>query len=968
MTTSPEWISLIDQVKFNPAGIQRVALNRLEEMTGGSVDIVDPTNPLILLLEASSCNSAAAMQNAEALTRQQYPSLALDEQEVYLHMSDADYIDRFATPARTTFTFLLGKDEVLAKAVSVPNTSFKKLTIPRHTEITVAGTAFTLQYPIDIRVMAHGGFQVVYDTTKPSPLQTLTTNLLDWRLVNINGIELLQIAVPAHQFQITPQNGKISMATGFSATYDYKDQFYYARVFHANDNGTWKEIRTTHTDQVFDPTKATALLRVYQGKLQVSVPQIYLTTGQIRNELRVDIYTTKGPMDMILGNYVANNFVVRWVDLEKDDNGKYVAPMTTFSMMNVYSDAVVTGGRNALSFEELRERVMLNAMGAPDLPVTNVQLTTRLATRGYDTVKDVDNITNRQFKATRSLPRPVQGNTIAGAGCTIQTLAASMTDLARHPTTRDNGERLTLLPKTLYSTNNGVLEVVSQSEINNLLAQPLDVRTRKINESHFLFSPFHYVLDKSESRFDLRPYYLDNPSIETKSFVAENDTTGLAVTTDQFDIVRTETGYQITLITKSSDAWKALQDEQIYCQLSFRPSGEKDRAYQTQQALGRLEGGEMIFVFTLDTDYDLDKSDNLLITSFQMYSDEPRPHPTPLLSDFDVVYIASGIATEALRASTIDLDLGKATLPEDALGISRDRLQVRLGYSLDGLWAGSRSVVSSLDYARYTADVPAVYEETIFKRNAAGSIEITRNPDGTLDYVILHAKGDPVLDDEGHPLFKYRKGDVQRDADGEPVVLNTRGMVRQIDLFLVDGVYWFASDEQSIQYRDNIPQTIVGWVSGDIAEVSQYLLEQTELFFYPRSTLGYVPCTVLEDQRVSIEAAQSFAVTFYLRGVAFRDATLRAALTRMAVEVIDEALQSPTVTTSGLYKRLTERVGQDAVGVDISGLGGTTPYAAISLVDDSARLSIKKIAVARADGTVGVEEDVSVTFLQHTAD
>lgn len=965
MADSKTWLANLANIRYNPAAIQRLALSTLEEATNGEIDIVDATNPFVFLMEASAHNSAAGMIQSAVLNRKQYPSMAVTEDDLYLHMADADYIGRFATPSRTVFTILLNKDEVYKRAVATGVGDIRKLTIPRHSSFTVAGVIFTMQYPIDIRVMAHGGLQIVYDVDKPSPLQQLTTNIVDWRVVNIEGVEYLKIDFPVSQFEINSKYGQLTLATGFVQSYAFTDQFYYARAFYSQPGGAWKEMVTTHSDQVFDPTKPTALLRVTQGKLQVQIPQVYLSTNLVNREIRVDIYTTKGPLDMILDNYQTNNFVAKWVDLEGDADRVFIAPLTNFTNMAVYSDKTVSGGTDGLTFEQLRERVMTNSLGSANIPITNVQVGTRLQDLGYAVVKDVDNITNRQFLATRLLPKPADGTVVAGAGCTMATLTASMSDLVNFSTVKDNGNRITLTPDTLYENVNGVVQVVPDVLVAQIQALPLDVRARRINESNYMYTPFHYVLDMNDNRFEHRGYYLDNPGVESKSFVEENDTTGIEVGTGKYQIERVATGYKLTLICRSSDAWKSLEDSKVFCQLSYRPTAEKDRAYLNGTLAGTVDG-ERVFTFMLDTNYDIDALDNIALTSFSMYNNPSQEHSTALLSDFDVMYIASELNISGLQTSTIDEDMGTALLPVDAIGISRERLRVRLGTSLHGLWAASRSVVSSLDYQRYLADVPAVWEQTIYQRDpVTGAIILTLNG-SDVEYVVLHEKGSPVLED-GQPVIRHNKGDPVLDADGEPVVVSSRKMVRQVDLLMLDGVYWFATETAAVKYKNSLPNTIAGWLVNDIAAVTRYLLEQTRLFFYPKATLGQVPALVREDETATLSAAQSFAVTFYLSGVAYRDTALRAALSKMAVETINEVLQNSTVTMSEITSTLRAKAGGDAIGIDVTGLGGDANLAAVTLKDDAARLSIKKVAVALADGTIGVQDDVAISFLQHTS-
>lgn len=969
-TTTDQWMRNVQLYIDNPIAIQRQSLAQIEARANGEYTVVDPSNPFVFLLEAIAVNTAAAMVKNEANTRKMYPTMALTDDEVYMHMSDADFVDRFASPAGATFRVLLNKDEIYNRAVTVPGTTTRKLTIPRNTEFTVAQVVFTMQYPIDIRIMAHNGLQIVYNTDIASPLQTLSSNVVDWGVVNINGVEYIRIDIPVNQFEITSYTTKLSSAGSVSKTYTLTDSFYYARAYYSDLNGNWIEMHTTHTDQVFDPTDPTILLKLSGNKLTMTLPAVYVTTGQVTTELRLDIYTTNGALKLSISNYATNSFVATWKDLSSTSLDVYSAPMAVFSDMAIYSPTDVDGGTAAMTFEELRTRVINNALGAPDLPITNAQLTTRLAARGYSMVMDIDQVTNRQFLATRLLPTPTDGSIVSGAGASIQTLVATMEDLVRFSEcVSDNGNRITILPKALYSYSNGKISLVSQTEIDSLMALEVDSRARRINESQYLYSPFHYVLDINDDRFDLRAYYMDNPGIEAKSYIEENDTTGLSVTVASCTIQRIEGGYMLVVVCNSTDGWKALEDDQVYCQLAFTPTGEKDMAYQNGTMSGVTASAERVFTFFLGTNFDIDANDDLYLNTFQMYDNGARPHACSLLNNFDIFFGASGLSVSGMTTSSIDDAIGKQLLPEDIVGINRERISVRLGNALNGLWSSARSVVGEEDYQRYTVDVPWLYEEDIFERDpVTNAIKLTIDEaTNKVTYYYLHRKNDPILDQNGNPTYRYRAGDIMMDPDGNPIVISSRKMERQSDIFMIDGVYWFATEANSMAYRDSIPDTIVGWLNNDIAPLDKVLLEKTDLYYYAQSTIGSVNAYVGEEKLVALDAAQSFEVVFYVNGTTFRDAELRASLSTMAIQVINDVLSNQQVAMADIISTIKTKAGSDIIGVTVDGLGGAADYGAITIFDDSARLSIRRIAKDMADGTLSVADDVSITFLQHTS-
>ena len=127
----------ITNYQYNPVAIQSAIMQTLSDVTNGNIQIVDPSNPFVFCLEAAAVLTSAFMMKNEANTRKQYPYAAQTPEDLYLHMSDVDYVNRFALPSSTTFSLLLPVTEVLNKMVLDPITGIKKLVIPRNSYITI---------------------------------------------------------------------------------------------------------------------------------------------------------------------------------------------------------------------------------------------------------------------------------------------------------------------------------------------------------------------------------------------------------------------------------------------------------------------------------------------------------------------------------------------------------------------------------------------------------------------------------------------------------------------------------------------------------------------------------------------------------------------------------------------------------------------------------------------------------------
>lgn len=954
----------IQALRFNPAGIQRLSLDTLAQVHQHEIDVVDATNPFIFLLMSSSVHASAAMTENVNLTRQQYPSMALTEDELYLHMSDQDFIGRFATPARTSFSLLLNKEEAIKRAVATNEGGVRKLTIPRHSEFLVGDYTFTLQYPIDIRVMGHGGLQVVYDVSEPSPLQTIDTNLLEWDIVTLQQNDYVRIEVPIHQFTLASHLVQLNQATAYRRTFSLSDPFYYCRVWRARGNGAWEEIRTTHTDQVFDPQVPTVLLKVYEGRLQVSVPHVYISQGILKDELRVDIYTTKGPLDLMLENYPANAFSVRWRDLTKGRLDRFSTPLTVFSGMTVFSDAVVTGGTPSLSFTELRERVLMNAIGPAQLPITANQMASQLRNRGYSPILDVDNITSRIFLASRQLTAP--DDLQSPIGSVFGRLQASFDTLSRFPGVIENGRRLTITPEALMRLDNGLLSLVEQQEREHIDSLGGELFTSQINNNSYLYTPFHYVLDSSGPYFVSRPYYLEAPKVDSRQFIEENQSLGMALSTRSVKVEKRDNGYRVVVVTQSGETVKGLRDDSIRFQIGVRPQGQNQDVFLLGEFQGRTKDQERIYHFDIDTQWDVTENHALVVTNLRATDGEIRRSAIELTSALSLVYyVAPEVPSHDYRYSLAYRD-GRFQVDASFYGIVHERITVAFGQYLEGFWTNDRSVMDSVTYETYQEDVLAYYEETVYKRDVeSGHLDISLDENGKVTYTILHQKGDPVLDSEGNHVTRHRKGDVKVDVDQNPIVLSRRDVLREIDMFLLDGRYFFVTDPATVAYVNTIPRQITTWLLDDVREFRQWALEQTDIYLYPRQTLGSVTARVRENEELLVDLEQTFTVTFYLNRERYQDSYMRGVLSTLTQDVLSKSLLERRVTVNGIVRELTERTSEDVIALTVTGLGGSEELSAITLESDTDRCVIRKRLTRTLDGELTVENDINVLFIRH---
>jgi hypothetical protein len=735
-----------------------------------------------------------------------------------------------------------------------------------------------------------------------------------------------------------------------------------------NNDKSWTELETTHNLQIYDPTVPTAVIQVFDTRVDVSIPIIYTTTGKVRNALRIDIYQTKGDLTLPLINYSFADFSAKWIAIDATESNEYVAALLGLKTILFYSRSVVSGGRGALSFNELRSRVIQNNVGPQITPITNIQLQSSIEDNGYDVIKNIDTITNRIFLATKLMPKPADERLITAAASGVSTVVLSFNECALAQGAIVHNNAVTLTPEALYLNDNGITKLVTITEYAALQALTGSQKCVLVNSSNYFYSPFHYVLDATSTNFNVRPYYLDSPEILSKSFIQENAETGFQASVDQnFQIEKTTTGYRLTLQTISNDAFKALPDNQVFCQLSFKTPLQPIASFMVGVQAVRDPSAERVFVFEMTSNFNLDSNDSLDQTAFS-FSPTPLATNSSLLQVFDIFFATSSTVPANLKFTDIDNSLGKFQLPTNTVGITHEQMKIRFGYSLNTLWSQARSVLSSVPYKTYATNVPNVYLEDVYNINPVTGSAFTVDGNGTIQYTYLHRKNNPVLDSQGNPLFLHLAGEPQLDNEGNPIPEDgyQSQMIRNVDITMIEGAYRFATDSVAADYRKLISSSLVSWLTNDLVNLNSNLLDQTKIYFYPKQTQGDIRIISKDGIESKIPAGQSFVVTLHITEEADKNSKLKENLIKTTIKTIDSSIKNLTTAVSTIEYALKNQYGSDVIGVKLNGLGGSADFNTITILDGSNRLSIKKILVAQPDNQLIVTEDVTVEFIRHS--
>lgn len=967
--TITELLGDISKYVYNPVAIRRVLFDAYERIMNGEITTVDATNPFSQLMEASAVSLSAFMTEAAALLRRQYASQALTMDELYPHLSDTDYLNLFALPSKAKFHLMFNKAELINNMVLDAATGIRQIIIPRNTVFYAANVPFSIQYPISVRMLQHGGLQAVYDATIESPLETLTTNVLPLETAtDAKQVDYVRIAFDTKQFDVSSSTIDVSISSGYSSEILFTDQFYCARIWIRNTQGAWVEIKTTHSDQVYDPLAPTAVLRVNEDRLRVTIPVVYVKSGQVRGKVRVDIYTSRGDLSMNMENYQFSDFSAKWQALDDSEVTAEVSALSKLRELAIWSTDTTTGGRTALTFEQVRDRTIQGTTGPRIIPITPAQAETSLVDAGYSVVKYIDSLTQRIFRATKPLPSPTGKNMYTPASATMLSVSLTLGSTAQAHGVFQHDVGATITSSALLYTNNGITTLMSSSQYGFLTAKPLGDQAALLNSGSYAFSPFYYVLDNTSETFVVRPYYMDSPTIEARTFVLENATTGMQCSiAEDYSIAKTSTGYRLVLKTVSNEAYQALDDNQVFCQISFTQANNQ-KSYAMATVVPRVDdAGERTFVFDISTNYEIDADDLMTLPNFVGIGTSNKAM-TQLLQKFEIYFGVVATMPQEFALSTIDMDIASTSLPSGAVGLTKERLTIRFGQPLKNLWNNYRTFASEIVYQTYEDDIQATYATDIYDRDSVTG-SIFRVVNGELEYNLLHRKGDLRFDAEGNPEYSARKGELVIDpSTGLPIpVANYKTRLKHIvDVLAVDAVYTFASDSITKQYVNTVKKSLLTWITEDLNELNAQALENTSILFYPKVSKGVVQAIVGENAKMSIEAAQTLAVTIYLPSSKYENTALKAALEATTIRTLgDYFANNLTIDTSSLYSTLSKAYGEDATGVSVVGLAGKTGDVVLTVLDSSTNLSLNKVLIVQANNEMVVREDIVVDFQIH---
>lgn len=924
----------------------RHALTYMKAKLNGSGELVDATNPVAMMLEAVSSIGAGVMIGVQNQVRGLHSATAMNLTELYKHMTDDDFLGRFSDCAAGSFMLFLDYDEL------IHGTHNGTIVIPKHLKIRVSGATFATQYPIVIRVVEHGGITISYDTTVASPLQSKYNVPLTWQPTSFDGRKHIAISFTAPQVDVVTHHLQATGITALRQEVAYTDLFYYAQAY-ISQNGEWVPITTTHIDDVYNPAIPTVCIRVIERAIIVVVPQVYYNNGLITGEVRLDIYTTKGPVSITSSALTVESFFLEYNQTSQNTTTPEIAAFLGLSRKAVISPYDIVGGALGMTFDQLKSRVVNRQSAKLGLPITELQLSDTLMLEGFALDKVSDYVTNRIYVASRGFEEVTGRQTSAALSAQTAPFTGFLYQLLSSPGVTNVADRIVIRSGTLF--RRGVLgleviDVLEDSMIGTLATTNIDALCAQINQSRYVYTPFHYVIDTRGNQVSMSAYQLGSPSIRGTELVTTNLKVGISAMTSQHAVKFTDSGYSIAVRCREDGIPTELPEDSLKAVLSWVVPGTTQRRFVhgTRTTTGRT----WVYRFDLLSSFDID-ADNLLSIS-------GISSMLPLSGDFDLVYyttIGSG------SVETPEVILQRMDPAVSGVGVCYEKVSFSLGRRLKRLWSPVRAIGDGSEYLTYDQTVYAIYPEDVYETDATGQVKIAIDSSTQLPtFIKLHSAGDTMVDADGQPVVLHRPGEYVLDQNGQRVLKNgIRSMMFSFDLCLLDAAYKYATDSATTDYVSRCLSDMGYWADDALDGIAGQLLDRTALYFRPAQSAGSIAVITGEGIVREISAEQRLTVTFDIYKAVYDDIGLRQAIALQTPDVISTVLTSATISRTELESALMSKFKGSILSVEVSGLFNDQ-FRAVTVADRLARPALAKRLEPTLARTLQVVNDLTIVF------
>lgn len=940
------------KISHDPSVMQRDIYQYIKQASEGKLVVTDPTNPFSMLMEAIAVTGANSIIEPTNIIRKAYPSLAISHDDLYHHLSDDELANMFAIPAETSIVFYVNLLDLKTTGHRPDGTYYMETTIPEGTEVSVLGVSLTLLNDVVVRL---------YDNATVFVEQQQNDNDIAYENIGIlsAGITTDNETVPwivfetkLKQVKKITKNIAVTASGGFTHTMTMADKFYYTEVSYKNEttDGEYVKLNRCFNEEYIDPLTPSVFISIKGNEITYKIPDVYLIDGSISGTINIDLYETKGSLYLPINKYTIEDYSV-----VLGNTGKNISSATSTNMaILANSRGILQGGKDNMSVSELRRSIIFNTTGDIDLPITDYQIERSQEMHGYEVFKSLDVVTERLYVAARNLPAYDSELILAKHDIFFNTAEITLDELTTHYNVNILNQDFVIKSNTLFKENNGRVNIVCKDELTYMDSLNTTQLIAFLKHNKLFYTPYYYIVRTDPSYSTSRVYDLDRPTLKDLRIVGKNITVNQRVNIDKFAILKIENGYKIVFSLVTNAEFDELDPNLIGMQIKMELLGDNEHVFI--EATRDVTTG--YFEAIIETDLFIDENNFIDLKNGKANLFSKRIHIDNEITVY--IYTKDEGVVDTTNYLLDEIDRERYT---KYCVFSKELLKIELGRQVEYIWNRLYNSFTERRYKRYDYDIPLIYTDDVYEIDpdtgktlkcetdpATGEKVITRN--------LLHKRGDVVKNELGEITYKHRKGDVIVDENNLPILDVLSGVVRYVDILMLEYEFKAATSNAYSNYRDMVMDILDSYLFKDLPSMNSKLLENTRLLYKSYKTNKNAIVNI-NNVYYSMPYIVRPTVTLYVSNQVTLDIPDIENYRNLVGKVINEHLDKAIITVEDIKKDIKNTIGEIVVAVKVSNIDVNNSEI-IAMKDLTTRLVLNKVLDMNKNYETVVRYDVNV--------
>lgn len=894
----------LDNLIYNPALAQKKIL---ETMETDHYEIGTATNPFLSLVEVAVTTSNSAVNKTQANLRRQFPYLATTKEELLYHITDKETANIFSTPSETELIVETHILDMKNSAYKPANANYRETMLPIGTTITIANYSLTLLNNILIRI--YEGTEQPYVESIPNDNDIAYNNIsiLESKIVHSNdNVPFLRFKIPVKQVSKTVVKQPVNKSVGFNYSFPLTDKFYYAEIFYSSNStgNTPVKIEQTFNDSYLDPFKPKCYVKVNDTDVKFNIPSVYITNGLISGTVTIVIYETKGSTFLPLNHYTRDRY--SYVLGDSNIIQASSAPNIRFAF---HSESVIEGGTNGMSTEELRDSIINHKLGPINVPVTNYQLEKLANNQNYNISLVEDVITNRLFIASKDLDNFTSNLLKAMPDTFSNTTMISLVEYQGAYPELVKDEDFIIKANSVFLEQNGIMKILTPFEVKTLIEMPILQKIEHMKNNKYFFNIFTYVVSKSDATTECKVYHLDNPKLSNLRIRAKNQNlVSVNVYVQKHTVQRISNGYRLVIQTKGDDGYNKIDISKKRLQVSINLfNGDLVHFQLTYNQASDAYVGDIIM------DDMVNKDNRLLITNGNSLTSSKLCDLMTNITVYSYIVDRDNYDPSNYLRENIDSTEDFITV------LSQDTIDLEFGKEIKYLWNKLYNTYTNRKYKTYTEDVYKKYEKDVYETDIDGNVLWRKTAPNKMEFKILHKAGDFVLDNQGQKVILHKKGDPILDINGNPIIDAIPGILRYIDILMLEYEFMVASGSVSDNLRTFIIENLENILFSQLPNMNSNLLERTSIYYRaPRSTS---PLTLnVNGSNTTVQYRVQPTVRLYVDPTVTIDLHTQDLYKTIIGKLINRELTKKVINLNDIKEKIKNALDISILGVKIENL------------------------------------------------